>query len=130
MVKFCGFCAASDQRLPPTVSNSSAGTGFRGFSISFLLDAAKHHACDVLECRALRIRLAHQPQALDAGGEEARQRLRIRHAMLLEDLPERGLDAPEAGADACCRSAVEPGKLGGAIADEAAAAAGAGSDVF
>src|SRR5687767_247512 len=30
MVKFCGFCAASDQRPPPRVSNSSAGTGCLG----------------------------------------------------------------------------------------------------
>src|SRR3989304_7131265 len=74
MVKFWGFCAASDQRPPPTVSNSSDGTGCRGLSdmtFSSVVETAQHHPGDVLERCAVRIGLADQAQALDAGGEKA-----------------------------------------------------------
>src|SRR3972149_9963034 len=74
MVKFWGFCAASDRRPPPTVSNSSDGTGCRGLSdmtFSSVVETAQHHPGDVLERCAVRIGLADQAQALDAGGEKA-----------------------------------------------------------
>src|SRR3989304_5014403 len=100
MVKFCGFCAASDQRPPPTVSNSSDGTGCLGLkamSISSVVETAQHHPGDVLERRAVGVGLADQAQALDAGGEKARELHDVGIGTQLAALPGRAERVAERG---------------------------------
>src|SRR3990172_2225158 len=97
---------------------------------------AQHHPRDVVERGAVRVGLADQTQALDPGGEKARQCADVGgpHDLAArlgaaQRVAKRGLDPLQAAANAGGRFAIVASELRSTVADEAAAAAGAGDDV-
>src|SRR5258708_23050259 len=99
------------------------------------VEAAQHDRGDAVQRGAVRIGLAEQAQALQAGGDEAGERRRIGGWRQLaaalglgESLAEDCLVAREDAAHADQRLAVAAGELGHAIADEADPPARAGAE--